>query len=119
MDTRLGKIEGCFADLIWELQPVTTRELIKQCSERFEWKRTTTYTVLKKLCNKGLFKTEDGIVTALISRDEYSAAKSTQFIDDFFSGSLPAFLNAFSAAHKLNDDELKELQKMIDLMKSP
>ena len=113
-DTKLGVFESKFADIIWEKEPVTTIELIKICEKEFSWKRTTTYTVLKRLCEKGIFKTEKSNVTALMTRDEFYAQKSENFVEESFGGSLPAFLTAFSSKRKLSKKEVDEIKKMID-----
>ena len=91
-DMKLGVIETRFAEIIWANEPITTNQLTKLCLEQLEWKRTTTYTVLKKLCEKGIFKTENSIVTALISKREFEGLQSHQFVEETFRGSLPAFL---------------------------
>lgn len=114
MNSHLGKIETRFAELIWTHQPLTTKELIELCGRSFGWKRTTTYTVLKKLCNKGLFQTENSMITALISKEEFQALKCEQFIEETFSGSLPAFLAAFGSTHKLTEKEVAKLQELIN-----
>lgn len=114
LDTKLGVLESKFADIIWEKEPLTTIELIKICEKEFSWKRTTTYTVLKRLCEKGIFKTEKSKVTSLLSRDEFYAKKSESFVNDTFGGSLPAFLTAFSSNRKLSKKEVDEIKKMID-----
>ena len=116
-DMKLGPIESRFAEIIWENEPLTTNQLIKLCAEGLEWKRTTTYTVLKKLSEKGLFKTENSVVTALISKAEFEGMQSEQFVAETFKGSLPAFLTAFSARKKLSDAEIDEIQKVIDSMR--
>ena len=116
-DMKLGPIESRFAEIIWENEPLTTNQLIKLCAEELEWKRTTTYTVLKKLSEKGLFKTENSVVTALISKGEFEGMQSEQFVAETFKGSLPAFLTAFSARKKLSDAEIDEIQKVIDSMR--
>ena len=113
-DTKLGVFESKFADIIWEKEPVTTIELIKICEKEFTWKRTTTYTVLKRLCEKGIFKTEKSLVTSLLTRDEFYAQKSENFVKESFGGSLPAFLTAFSSSRKLSKKEVDEIKKMID-----
>ncbi len=112
-DTKLGVFESKFADIIWEKEPVTTIELIKICEKEFSWKRTTTYTVLKRLCEKGIFKTEKSLVTSLLTRDEFYAQKSENFVKESFGGSLPAFLTAFSSSRKLSKKEVDEIKKMI------
>ena len=113
-DYELGAIQAQFAELIWEQEPVTSGELVKLCSEKFEWKKSTTYTVLRKLCEKGIVKNEDGVVSSVLSREEYYAAKSGQFVEETFRGSLPAFLAAFAAGKKLSKREVDEIQQMID-----
>ena len=116
-DMKLGPIETRFAEIIWANEPLTTNQLIKLCAEELEWKRTTTYTVLKKLSEKGLFKTENSVVTALISKGEFEGMQSEQFVTETFKGSLPAFLTAFSTRKKLSDAEIDEIQKVIDSMR--
>ena len=113
-ELKLGMVEGRFADIVWENQPISTKDLVKLCDKELNWKRTTTYTVLKKLCERGIFKTENSVVTALISRDEFYAIRSEKFIDETFKGSLPAFIAAFSSRKKLSAEELSELQRLID-----
>ena len=117
IDIKLGPIEARFAEIIWTNEPVTTNQLTKLCLEQLEWKRTTTYTVLKKLCHKGIFKTENSIVTSLISKHEFEAMQSEQFVEETFAGSLPAFLAAFGSRKKLTDAEIDELQKVINSMR--
>ena len=114
MEYSMGVVESRFADIVWVNQPVTTRELVRLCSDQLNWKRTTTYTVLKKLCDRGIFKTENGLVTALISREGYYAGKSRQFVEDTFQGSLPAFIAAFTSGRKLSQKEIEQIREMID-----
>lgn len=116
-DMKLGVIETRFAEIIWENAPLSTNQLIKLCAQELEWKRTTTYTVLKKLCDKGIFKTENSTVTALISKQEFEGMQSEQFVQETFQGSLPAFLTAFSTRKKLSNADIDELQKLIDQMR--
>lgn len=116
-DIKLGPIETRFAEIIWANEPITTNQLTKLCLKNLEWKRTTTYTVLKKLCDKGLFRTENSVVTALVSKAEFEGMQSEQFVDETFRGSLPAFLTAFGSRKKLSDAEIDELQKIIDSMR--
>ncbi len=113
MDYELGEVQLKFADLLWKNEPVASGELVKICEKELEWKKSTTYTVLRKLCQKGIFKNENGIVTSVLSKDEYYSAKSEQFVEESFGGSLPAFLAAFSARKKLSETEIDEIQKMI------
>ena len=114
MDFELGDVQAKFADLLWKNVPVASGELVKICEKELGWKKSTTYTVLRKLCQKGLFKNEDGTVTAVLTREEYYSAKSEQFVDETFNGSLPAFLAAFSSRKALSPAEVSEIQKMID-----
>lgn len=116
-DLKLGAVESRFAEIIWANEPLTTNQLIRLCASELEWKRTTTYTVLKKLCEKGIFKTENSLVTAVISRQEFEAMQSEQFVEETFKGSLPAFLTAFNSRKKLSDADIDELQKLIDSMR--
>lgn len=116
-DMKLGTVESRFAEIIWENEPVITNQLIKICADELEWKRTTTYTVLKKLCEKGIFKTENSVVTSVISRQEFDAMQSEQFVEENFKGSLPAFLAAFSTRRKLSDKEIDEMKDLIEQMR--
>ena len=114
---KLGEIETIFADIIWDNEPVSSRRLTELAEERLNWKRTTTYTILKRLCERGLFQNNGGTVTSLVSREEFYARQSEQFVEDTFQGSLPAFLAAFGSRKKLSDAEIDELQKVIDAMR--
>ena len=116
-DMKLGAIETRFAEIIWANAPLSTNQLIKLCADELEWKRTTTYTVLKKLCEKGIFKTENSLVTVVISKQEFEGMQSEQFVEETFKGSLPAFLTAFNSRKKLSDQEIDEIQKLIDQMR--
>ena len=111
---KLGVVESHFADIVWTHAPLTTAELVKLCEQELQWKRTTTYTVLKKLGEKGLFRLEDGRVTVLISREDYYAAQSEKFVEETFEGSLPAFLAAFTKRKNLSAKEVAEIRAMID-----
>lgn len=116
-EIKLGAVETRFAEIVWSNEPLTTGELIKICAEQLQWKRTTTYTVLKKLCEKGIFRTENSIVTAVISRQEFEAMQSEQFLEETFKGSLPAFLAAFGTRKKLSDQEVDEMKRLIEQMR--
>ena len=116
-DWQLGPIEARFAEIIWQNAPLTTAQLIAICARELGWKRTTTYTVLKKLSEKGLFRTEDSMVTALVTRQEFEAKQSQQFVEETFSGSLPAFVAAFASQKKLSDSEIDQLQALIEAMR--
>lgn len=111
---RLGEMEQRFADLIWEHAPIGSGELTKLCEKEFAWKRTTTYTMLKRLCDRKIFANNSGIVSALMTREEFQAAQGEQFINETFDGSLPRFLAAFSRRKKLSDREILELKRLID-----
>ena len=112
--TKLGPVESRFADLIWARAPVSTTELIALAKSELEWKRTTTYTVLKRLCERGIFELTEGIVTAKVSREEFYARQSRDYVQEAFDGSLPAFVAAFSRSRKLKPEEIEALQKLID-----
>ena len=114
---KLGEIESLFADIIWSNAPLSSRQLALLAEEKLNWKRTTTYTVLKRLCDRGLFCNEKGTVTALLTREQFYAMQSERFVEDAFSGSLPAFVAAFSTRKKLSDREIQELQSLIDAMR--
>lgn len=116
-DIRLGVIETRFADLIWENEPISSGELVKLCERELSWKKSTTYTILRRLCERGIFLNHKGTVTSLISKDEFHALQSQKFVEETFEGSLPKFLAAFSTRKKLSDDEINELQKLIDEMR--
>jgi predicted transcriptional regulator len=100
--------------MIWQNEPITAAELAKRAAELLDWKKTTAYTVLKRLCDKGLFQNEGGVVTSLISRADYDAMQSEKFVQEQFEGSLPAFLAAFTARKTLSEEELCALRRMID-----
>ena len=114
---KLGEVESVFADIIWNNEPLSSRRLAELAQERLNWKRTTTYTVLKRLCDRELFQNVDSTVTSLVSREEFYARQSEQFVEETFHGSLPAFLAAFGSRKKLSDAEIEELQKVIDAMR--
>lgn len=116
-DLKMGPVETRFAEIIWEKEPVGSTELVKLAEESLGWKKSTTYTVLKRLCDRGLFQNQGGTVTALVSREEFYARQSEQYVQDAFQGSLPAFLAAFGSRKKLDDREIDEIQKLIDSMR--
>lgn len=113
-DMSLGVVEAKFADIIWRQEPLSSGELVKICAEELSWKKSTTYTVLKKLCDKGIFQNQEGRITSLISRQEFYAARSTKFVEDTFEGSLPAFIAAFASRKALSQEEIAEIRDMID-----
>lgn len=111
---RLGIVESQFADLVWANAPMTTRELVELCKKEMNWARTTTYTVLKKLCDRGILNMENKRVTVVLTREEFYSIQSEQFVEDKFQGSLPAFLAAFAARKTPSAQEIAEIRKMID-----
>lgn len=113
-DLRLGPVESRFAELIWDGEPISSTELVHLAERELEWKKSTTYTVLKRLCEKGIFQNEGGVVTSRLSREEYTARQSEQFVEETFSGSLPAFLTAFTRRKKLTEEEIDQLQRLIE-----
>lgn len=113
-NTKLGTIESKFADMIWNNEPISTANLVKLCEKELDWKRTTTYTVLKRLSERGLFQNENGTVTSLVSRNDFYSMKTESFVNETFGGSLPAFLASFASRKKLNKEEIDEIRKLID-----
>ncbi len=116
-ELKLGVVETRFADIIWQNEPIASGELVKKCEKELSWKKSTTYTVLKKLCERGIFQNEKGIVTSLLSKEEFHSVQSEKFVEDTFRGSLPAFIAAFTKRKKLSSSEIDELKKMIDKMR--
>ena len=113
-EIRLGAVELKFAEIVWANAPVSSGELVKLCKEELGWSKSTTYTVLRRLCERGLLKNENGAVTALLSEGEYYTQKTNAVVNADFGGSLPAFVAAFTAGKKLTEGELDELQRLID-----
>ena len=111
---QLGVIEARFADMIWEREPVRSSELVKLAAEVFQWKRTTTHTVLKRLCDKGLFENNKGTFTCRITREQFYSLQSRKFVEDSFAGSLPAFVAAFTKEKALTPEEAAEIRRIID-----
>lgn len=111
---RLTETEEKFSEIIWEKEPISSGDLVKICQEKMDWKKSTTYTVLKKLCNKKIFQNKEALVTSLISKDQYYGKQSVQFVEDTFGGSLPKFLTAFIGGKKISRKEADELKKLID-----
>lgn len=109
----MGAIESRFADIIWQREPVSSTELVKLALEEFGWKKSTTYTVLRRLCERGIFQNKDGAVTSLISKQDFYALQSEQFVEGTFAGSLPAFLAAFATRKKFSEEEIRELENLI------
>lgn len=111
---KLGEMEQKFAELIWDRAPIPAGELTKLCEEAFTWKRTTTYTMLKRLCERGLFINEKGMVRTLMTREEFQAGQGERFLNENFNGSLPGFLAAFSRRRSLSAKEIAQLKALIE-----
>lgn len=113
-DCRLGIVESHFADIIWQNEPLSSGELVKLCQKQLNWKKSTTYTVLKKLCERGLFQNQHGTVTSLVSKQELLAQQSERIVETDFDGSLPAFVAAFTKRKQLSAEEVAQIHKLID-----
>ncbi len=113
-DLKLGVVEERFAELIWQNEPLSSRELARICERELDWKRPTTYNVLRKLCEKGIFQNADGVVSSLIPREDFFAMRGERFVAETYGGSLPAFIAAFTARNKLSDEDADAIQRMID-----
>lgn len=113
-DIKLGAVEERFADLIWEHEPLGSRELANLCERELNWKRPTTYNVLRKLCDKGIFQNVEGIVSSKLSREDFHAMHGEALISGSYGGSLPAFIAAFTARNTLTDEEAEAIRALID-----
>ena len=103
-----------FCLILWEHEPIKSSELVKLCKEQLGWKPTTTYTVIKRLSERGVLKNENTVVTSLVSKDEVQAAEINEMVEKTFEGSLPAFIAAFTKHRKISEEEIDEVQRMID-----
>ncbi len=112
-DMKLGFVETQFADIIWQNEPLPSRELVRLCEEKLNWKKSTTYTVLKKLCDRGIFRNKAGEVSSVISKSEFYSMQSEKFVEESFGGSLPAFIAAFTSRKHLSKEEAEEILNMI------
>lgn len=113
-ELKLGVVESKFADLIWSHEPLHSRELVKLCEGELQWKKPTTYTVLRKLCERGIFQNVEGMVSSVISRKDFYAMQSEKFVEETFEGSLPAFLAAFTTRKVLSQEEIAQIRCLID-----
>lgn len=113
-ETRLGEMEQRFADLIWDCAPVASGRLVQLCAEQFGWKKSTTYTMLKRLCDRGLFENRGGRVQVLLDRQAFGVRQGEQLLRQSFGGSLPVFLAAFTRHKRLTGAELQRLRQIID-----
>ena len=111
---KIHESEYRFCLIMWEYEPVTTVDLVKLCQEQLGWKRTTTYTVIKRLCERKVIKNDDGGITSLVSKDEAQAYEIDDLVEKRFEGSMPTFIAAFTKRQNLSEKELDELQRMID-----
>lgn len=116
-DMRMGPAETQFAEIIWANEPIASGILSRKAEEALNWKKTTSFTVLKRLCERGIFQNQGGMVTSLVSREEFFARHSESYVQENFGGSLPAFLAAFSTRKKLTDSEIDEMKKLIESMR--
>ncbi|MBR1842304.1 MAG: BlaI/MecI/CopY family transcriptional regulator [Oscillospiraceae bacterium] len=117
-DFEIGAVQERFADIVWANEPVGSGELVKICERELNWKKPTTYTVLRKMCEKGLFKNENGVVSSLVSKEEFYSRKSLDIVSESYDGSLPAFIAAFISRRELTKAEADEIQRMIDAFRS-
>ena len=115
---KIHESEYRFCLIMWEQEPVTAVQLVKLCQEQLGWKRTTTYTVIKRLGERGVLKNEDGMITSLVSKDEAQAYEIDEMVEKKFEGSLPAFIAAFTKRQTLSEEELDEVQRMIDRIRT-
>lgn len=115
---KIFESEYRFCLILWEREPVTTSELVKLCQEQLDWKRTTTYTVIKRLGERGILKNEDGLVTSLVSKEAAQAREINELVEEKFQGSLPAFIAAFTKRQDISNEELDEVQRMIDRIRN-
>lgn len=113
-DLTMGAVESRFAQLIWDNEPITAAELAKLAAVELKWKKTTAYTALKRLCDKGIFQNDSGTVTSVLTRADYQARQSRKFLDDTCGGSIPAFLAAFTRKGELSREDLEEIRRMLD-----
>lgn len=113
-DIKLAEIESRFVELIWRREPISSGDLVILCEKELNWKKSTTYTVLRRLCQKGILKNEETVVTSIMKKEEYMARCSEQIVEDTFEGSLPQFVAAFMSRKKLSRKQIDEIQKLID-----
>ena len=116
-DLNLGPVESRFADIVWANAPVCSGDLVKICESELNWKKPTTYTVLRRLCERGLFANDNGTVKTAVTREEYYTAKSASVINEGFHGSIPAFINAFVSTGSISKKDAEEIQRIIDTYK--
>lgn len=111
---KIYESEYRFCRILWAHEPISSSALVRLCAEELEWKKSTTYTVIKRLAERGVLKSENAIVTSLVNKTQVQAAESRAFVNKNFGGSLPKFLAAFTSEHKLSDHEIEEIRQMIE-----
>ena len=116
-EMKLGAVEARFADIIWQNEPLPSNHLAKLAEQELSWKKSTTYTILKRLCDRGIFQNQSGTVSSLVSREEFYALQSEKFVNETFDGSLPAFVAAFGTRKKLSSAEVELLKGLIEKMR--
>jgi predicted transcriptional regulator len=114
VDYKLGAMETKFAELMWDNEPISSGDLVKLCEKELGWKKSTTYTMLRRLCQRNIFQNEDGMVSSVLSKQEFHALQCEKFLEETFDGSLPKFLSAFTMRKKLSEKEIDEIQKLIN-----
>ncbi len=115
---KIFESEYRFCEILWENEPVTSSELVRLCREKLDWKKSTTYTVIRRLSERGVLKNENSIVTALVSKADVQSAESEEIVNRTFSGSLPSFIAAFTRKQSLTDEEINEIQQLINAHKT-
>ncbi|MDE6888501.1 MAG: BlaI/MecI/CopY family transcriptional regulator [Eubacterium sp.] len=115
---KIFESEYRFCEILWEHEPVASGELVRLCKEKLEWKKSTTYTVIRRLAQRGVLKSENAVVTSLISKEEAQSRESTEVVERTFSGSLPGFIAAFTRKKPLTHEEADEIQRLIDAYRS-
>lgn len=115
---KIFESEYRFCEILWENEPVTSSELVRLCREKLDWKKSTTYTVIRRLSERGVLKNENSIVTALVSKEDVQSAESEEIVNRTFSGSLPSFIAAFTRKQSLTDEEINEIQQLINAHKT-
>lgn len=115
-ELQMGASETRFAEIVWRNEPITSMDLAELCGQQLGWKKTTAYTVLKRLCDKGILQNKGTVVTSCMTEREYYARRSTKFVEETFDGSLPAFIAAFAGQKKLSPEDIAEIRRMIDEM---
>lgn len=114
---KIFESEYRFCEILWENEPVSSSELVRLCNERLEWKKSTTYTVIRRLSERGVIQSENAVVTSLVSKEEAQSAESAEVVEKSFAGSLPSFIAAFTRKKALSKQEIDEIQKIIDSYK--